>query len=492
MELARNTRTSWRRRVGVLMASAALLSLTFGTAAPVLADPLWAVIDNGTVQLGVFAQGHLNAPAGIPSAGGTSEVGLRYLPTNNEATAPGCTCEGWGAADATSGVWGSANDADGIFNIAPISFTVTATSAVSVVEIGETLRVTHDYHPTPATPNLYEVSVTIENISESAIDARYRRVMDWDIEPTPFDEFVTIQRGSASALLYSSNDGFAPANPLDGPSALGVENADVVDFGPDDHGALFDFGFGTIAPAASVTFKIFYGAAGNEVDALAALAAVGAEAYSFGQANVEGGPSLGIPNTFIFAFAGIGGAPIVGGAPTSVQIPAIAVTKSASASNVTPGSSVTYTYQVTNASIDALLSGISVSDDKCAPVSFGGGDADSDGNLQIGETWTYTCVATLSATTTNTATASGSWRGRTVTATASATVTVGGGEVLAATATPQITLPPTSTIHEQGSSSPGVSLPLVLLGLVGFALVIGLVTPMPARGRRREGRRPHR
>jgi len=63
---------------------------------------------------------------------------------------------------------------------------------------------------------------------------------------------------------------------------------------------------------------------------------------------------------------------------------------------------------------------------------------------------------------------------------------------LAATATPRITLPPTSTIDGQGPSSPGFSLLLVLLGLAGFALVIGVVTPMPARGRRREGRRHRR
>jgi len=47
-------------------------------------------IDNGTIQLGVWNEGHLNVPGGPPSLQGTTVVGLRYLPTGAEATAPGC------------------------------------------------------------------------------------------------------------------------------------------------------------------------------------------------------------------------------------------------------------------------------------------------------------------------------------------------------------------------------------------------------------------
>ncbi len=70
------------------------------------------------------------------------------MPTNADGTSPGCLCEGWGAADAISGVTGSANVAiGGVQNITPVSFVTTATTAVSVVDTGTTLRVTHDYHP---------------------------------------------------------------------------------------------------------------------------------------------------------------------------------------------------------------------------------------------------------------------------------------------------------------------------------------------------------
>src|SRR5688572_19763397 len=57
-------------------------------------------IDNGTVQLGINPEGHLNVPGGTLSmadddahdpggANRTTTVGLRYIPTNGEATAHG-------------------------------------------------------------------------------------------------------------------------------------------------------------------------------------------------------------------------------------------------------------------------------------------------------------------------------------------------------------------------------------------------------------------
>ena len=271
------------------------------------AHPAHAIISNGTIQLGVWDEGHLNVPGTVPSSGtGTTYVGLRFLPTGAEATAPGCLCEGWGAADKTSGVSGYANEStDGVVNIAVQSFTFTATSAVSVVKIGSTLQVTHNYHPSPVTPNLYEVTVSIKNISSAAVDLLYRRVMDWDVEPTAFNEFSTIS-GTASAanVLYSSDNGFETANPLGSRSQI-LASGDFTDSGPTDHGALFDFGFGALSAGATKTFTIFYGAAANEANALAALSAVGSSVYSLGQPS-SSDPKVGIPNTFIFAFKGVG------------------------------------------------------------------------------------------------------------------------------------------------------------------------------------------
>ncbi len=269
-------------------------------------------IDNGTILLAVNPEGELNATDGSGSPAGQGDVGLDFIPTDHDATSPGCLCEGWGVADAASGITGYANVSTdgGAVNLDLQSFNVTASTAISVVTIDDAIRVTHDYHPTPKTPNLYEVTVTIENISGHALgDIRYRRVMDWDIEPTAFREFVTIQGGNAVNLLFDSDQGFATANPLGGPADLG-NTGDFVDAGPADHGALFDFGFGSLAAGASKSFNIFYGGAATEVAANQAINAVGAEVYSLGEPSTPDGPTLGTPNTFIFAFGSVGGAPI--------------------------------------------------------------------------------------------------------------------------------------------------------------------------------------
>jgi hypothetical protein len=190
-------------------------------------------------------------------------------------------------------------------------------------ELGEpVLRVTHRYVPSEKTRNLYVVTVTVENLSDQPVgDLRYRRVMDWDIPPTTFSELSTIQgccgnangdpdddpAGAADNLIRTDTNGFDTANPL---ATLGsFQSGNVVDAGPADHGALFDFAFGMIGAGESKSFKTYYGAAGSEAEALTALAAVGAEAYSFGQP--AGAGETGTPNTFIFAFGEVGGEVLV-------------------------------------------------------------------------------------------------------------------------------------------------------------------------------------
>lgn len=263
------------------------------------------VVTNGVVSLGVNPEGNLIDDA--------AAIGLTYVPTAGEALWPGCNCEAWGVGDDISKRYGQAGEVSGDTNIVVESFVTTATTATSVVVIndGEDLfRVTHDYAPS-SSPNLYQGDVTIENISAEATELLYRRAMDWDVPPTEFDELVTLYTGGAANVIFSSDDGFADGNPFAGQTFL-LFTGEAEDSGPADHGALFDFDFGTLAPGASFSFKIFYGAAGNQDEALAALAAVGAEVYSLGKPNpaVEGVGEDGSPNTFIFGFAGVGGAPI--------------------------------------------------------------------------------------------------------------------------------------------------------------------------------------
>ncbi len=329
-----------RARIPIRLAALSTARPTLLTAAPtdMTADCLshaidGAVIGNGTVELGVNCQGHLNVPFS-PDPLGIGYMGLRYVPTGAASTEPGCECEGWGIANgaktapkvstcAAGGEQGYANrSVDGVVNLILESFVASADSAVSVVRVNDgsdLWRVTHDYHPMTTTPNLYEVTVTIENISGVAKPTLYRRVMDWDIYPTPFDEYVTLNPGVASPtakLFRMDNDGFNSGNPCSFTSfGTTVEPGDpqVTDLGPSDHGSLFDFDFGTLSasgPGSRIRFKTYYGATGDEASAIFNVNLVAAEAFSFGQPNVSNGdPTHGTPNTFIFAFSGVGSTP---------------------------------------------------------------------------------------------------------------------------------------------------------------------------------------
>lgn len=280
-----------------------------------------AVISNGTIKLGVKDEGHLNiSGAGPISVGGTSAVGLRYILPSGlelEATAPGCLCEGWGAGSVVDGLSGYASvDLGGIAGLSDVTFGATASTAVSTAKIGGVLGVKHDYHPSTKTAYLYEATVTLSNLGADTITApRYSRVMDWDVEPTPFSEFVTI-KGTASTtfLIKSHDDGFeTPAvGAFTSPILGGTEDVDFTDSGPADHGAYFLFEFPDLEPGKSFSFNIYYGAAPTEAAALAAIGSESIELYSLGQSVDD---SLGLnPGgryaTFIFGFKGVGGTPI--------------------------------------------------------------------------------------------------------------------------------------------------------------------------------------
>lgn len=296
------------------------------------------IIDNGTVALGINPAGNLIVPFGNADGG----LGLTFIPTDGEALAPGCFCEGWGVADLSTGAFGQAGADFGLSNIASSSVTATGTGSfagsagnaaiatANVVDGALNLLVTHNFGPS-ASVNLFSVGVSILNQGADTVgNLVYRRAMDWDVPPTPFSEFVTIQGWPATRLIGSSNDGFADGNPniplstISGSGA--VLNGNFTNAGPDDHGAVFDFGFGALAAGGTQTFTMFYGAAASEADALIALGAVGAEVYSLGKPSSDGGLDFGVPNTFIFAFAGVGGTPIgPGGAILPInQFPQVA------------------------------------------------------------------------------------------------------------------------------------------------------------------------
>lgn len=270
-----------------------------------------AIIDQGTIQLGVDRFGQLNIP-GYPSSGGVGYVGLRDLRTGFESTSPGCLCEGWGVADVTNGYSGYANNDSGIGGLSFVSFSAFGTGQVNGNSVASGVRtrattgsllITHAFTAS-ASADLYQTLVTIKNTGTTSTgNLVYRRTMDWDIEPTPFSEYSTI--GGVGGNVTATNNGFCSSDPL---SFCGGTPGNFTDLGPFDHGANFDISFGPLAAGASHNFLIFYGASLTESAANAARAAVGANVYSYGQNN--GDINGGNGSTFIFAFRGVAGSQV--------------------------------------------------------------------------------------------------------------------------------------------------------------------------------------
>lgn len=364
-----------------------------GVSAGLIVPGEGAIIDNGTIQLGVRELGDLNVAGGTPSAGqGNSRVGLRLMSTNNEATADGCTCEGWGVADAASPTFtGYANSAVGTAGLTLVSFTATGSTAKSVVTAGDgskMVRVTHDFAPAAETRNLYRVVVTIENIGTAAIsDLRYTRTFDWDVEPTQFNEYVTIQGAAAATNLAAfSNNGFETSDPLGFRSGGTAPAGDFVDFGPRDQGTNFDFKFGSLDAGKKMSFTIYYGGAATETGALNALKAVGAEVYSLGQPNVPGAdpPSQisGRPNTFAFGFKGVGG--------EAINNPPVATLGAPATGKV--GDAIAFTTAASDPDGDAVTCTIDFGDGS-GPVSLASCGAGATRTYTVAGTYTVTLTA---------------------------------------------------------------------------------------------------
>ena len=298
-----------------------------------------ATVSNGTVQLGINDAGHLILE--------TASVGLRYIPTNGDVLFHGCLCEGWGIAGEVGTTTFAGNAQLEQYGATPVGTPgllvqdgtgpVSPNGFISIVRTsGGPLEITHEFGPS-ASPNLYKILVTIRNVSsgEAAVtvnNIRYRRVMDWDVPPSVFNEFVEIHVEGALSLEAATNDGFRSTNPRDtrGPVSNPPTNNEVYppttlfntsdDYfgGPSDQGALFDFNFGSLAAGEWTSFTMFYGAAANRSEALAAIRAVGGEVYSLGIPKaVDGTKGVNGPHAFIFAALGVGGTALQDRAPVA-------------------------------------------------------------------------------------------------------------------------------------------------------------------------------
>jgi uncharacterized repeat protein (TIGR01451 family) len=85
---------------------------------------------------------------------------------------------------------------------------------------------------------------------------------------------------------------------------------------------------------------------------------------------------------------------------------------------------VKYTYTLSNVGT-VPVTDITMVGDSCSPIVLASGDTNSNGKLEVAETWKYTCSRTISETHTNTVVATGWANGISTVDVASATVVVG-------------------------------------------------------------------
>lgn len=123
-----------------------------------------------------------------------------------------------------------------------------------------------------------------------------------------------------------------------------------------------------------------------------------------------------------------------------------------------PGS-VTYNYTVWNVAAIQPITGVSLTDDKCSPVTYVSGDLNNDGRLDPTEKWKYSCTTNLSKTTTNTSVATGHSND-------------GFNEVTVATEITTVVV----------SSTPSVPATAVVAPLINVVKVPSRLTPLPAGG----------
>jgi hypothetical protein len=227
------------------------------------APPTAVVIGDGTVALGV------RSDAGLARTG----VGLQYAPTSANGLANLCDCPDWSLAVGETPVLQSVE-----------AFTFSTQGARSSVRVadpsaGTNVRVVHDFHPVVGATNLYEVTVTIENLGDAIVQPRYARTLAWTNGP-PDPAAVTVDPSLGTVQLT-----------------------------PDGRGLEFDAAVPPIGPGSTQAFRLYYGAGSSIAEASAGLDANGAS-----QVSQASGPSA----AFVFGYAagttpGVGGGGSTGG-----------------------------------------------------------------------------------------------------------------------------------------------------------------------------------
>jgi len=174
------------------------------------------------------------------------------------------------------------------------------------------LKVTHKYLPVAGQPDLYQVEVKIRNLKSETTaisDLRYRRSFDWNVDPYALHEYVT-HHGTSSCSDVVKSIAYGQCHPDPNPDngcSFGV-SGDFTDTGPADLGSTLEFKLGPLQGKKTKTVRFYYGLSHpdggsktSEQKMKDALAAVGANVYSLGQAHYN--HNTGYPYTFGFGYS---------------------------------------------------------------------------------------------------------------------------------------------------------------------------------------------
>jgi len=290
-----------------------------------------AIIGDGEVILGIRNCAALNERYTSGHLPKTDPTGMNYVGIRNKnvhsgfgvgeitGVERGCKCEGWSVqgfkSDSTYDWCGDNASQGGPFNINACkqSFdsdmrTFSSVAPCMTEKEQTAFTVIHRFLPSTV-PELYKVEVEISNTSETYESVQYRRTFDWDIDPSPFNEFVTHSGAEkCPAVTFAVDNGFCQQDPNLACNQL-YASGDFVDVGPYDHGSTFQVNLGTLRPKSKILFTFYYGLSPGKCDGwispenamLQALQDVGANVYSLGQKNTN--PLVGEPFTFAFGFA---------------------------------------------------------------------------------------------------------------------------------------------------------------------------------------------
>jgi hypothetical protein len=270
----------------------------------------------GTFKVGIDSLGNLFDPA--------LAAGFVRLADGYDPLGLGAPREAWGVS--AGGVSGFADPQTpvpfGVSNIvangAPTFGAQTAAVSTFLnAGAGNLLRIDQGY--SFAADNVLRISHTLTNVSGSPQAVSFRRLVDWDIEPTPFSEVVTAAGLTAPVVSASSNlggtnespDPLAPFTSSTGPAG-GT-------FGPNNLGAALTIDLGTLAPGQATAIDLFHGLSQlgqTEADLLAQLQALGAGFALTGASSDPLGSNAAaltlvpqpaaVPEPSTFALAGVG------------------------------------------------------------------------------------------------------------------------------------------------------------------------------------------